>query len=94
MEIVKVRLQVAGQIGAAATQQQQQGIVSMLRELGLRGMYRGASACFLRDMPFSGLYFPIYAYFKHTLSQRHEEPGPKAIDLLVSGTIAGLHNPS
>lgn len=30
------------------------GAISILRELGISGMYKGASACFLRDVPFSG----------------------------------------
>jgi solute carrier family 25 (mitochondrial aspartate/glutamate transporter), member 12/13 len=85
MEIIKVRLQVGQRAGSNGSE----SIVSMLRELGIRGMYRGASACFLRDMPFSGLYFPIYSALKHRLSMYHAEPGATAPDLLVAGTIAG-----
>jgi solute carrier family 25 aspartate/glutamate transporter 12/13 len=27
-------------------------------------LYKGASACFLRDIPFSAIYFPTYDYLK------------------------------
>jgi solute carrier family 25 aspartate/glutamate transporter 12/13 len=30
----------------------------------LSSLYKGASACFLRDIPFSGIYFPLYWFLK------------------------------
>lgn len=36
----------------------------IVRHLGLLGLYKGASACLLRDIPFSGIYFPVYAHLK------------------------------
>ena len=36
----------------------------IVRNLGLLGLYKGASACLLRDIPFSGIYFPVYAHLK------------------------------
>jgi solute carrier family 25 aspartate/glutamate transporter 12/13 len=35
-----------------------------VRSLGLLGLYRGMSACLLRDIPFSAIYFPTYAHMK------------------------------
>lgn len=35
-----------------------------MRQLGLFGLYKGAAACLLRDIPFSGIYFPVYAHLK------------------------------
>jgi solute carrier family 25 aspartate/glutamate transporter 12/13 len=40
------------------------GAVHIVRSLGLLGLYRGASACLLRDIPFSAIYFPSYAHLK------------------------------
>ena len=40
------------------------GAVHIVRQLGLLGLYRGASACLLRDIPFSAIYFPAYAHLK------------------------------
>lgn len=38
--------------------------VSIVRQLGLVGLYKGVSACLLRDIPFSAIYFPVYAHMK------------------------------
>ena len=40
------------------------GAVHIVRSLGLVGLYRGASACLLRDIPFSAIYFPAYNHMK------------------------------
>jgi solute carrier family 25 aspartate/glutamate transporter 12/13 len=40
------------------------GAIHIVRSLGLLGLYRGASACLLRDIPFSAIYFPSYAHLK------------------------------
>jgi hypothetical protein len=38
--------------------------INYLELINLKRLYRGASACFLRDIPFSGIYFPTYWYLK------------------------------
>jgi hypothetical protein len=83
-EIVKVRLQLQGGEADGA----RQTTAGVLRELGLRGMYRGASACFLRDVPFSGIYFPAFA----ALKEMFRGPGGgslSAVELFASATVAG-----
>ena len=60
LEIVKIRLQVAGEIAGSA----KVSALSVVRELGLFGLYKGARACLLRDVPFSAIYFPTYAHTK------------------------------
>ena len=55
LEIVKIRLQVQGEIakhveGAAP----KRSAVWIVRNLGLMGLYKGASACLLRDGNFPG----------------------------------------
>lgn len=47
--------------------------------LNRKKLYTGASACFLRDIPFSGIYFPTYWYLK----EKHE------LNPFIAGTIAG-----
>lgn len=88
LEIVKIRLQIQGEL-ARAEGIQRQSAIHIVRQLGLLGLYRGASACLLRDVPFSAIYFPTYAhlkrdYFKEGQRKLH------AWQLLVSGAIAGI----
>ncbi|EED79696.1 predicted protein, partial [Postia placenta Mad-698-R] len=63
LEIVKIRLQIQGEAakleGAAP-----KGAAHIIRQLGLLGLYKGASACLLRDIPFSAIYFPAYSHLK------------------------------
>lgn len=40
------------------------GATHIIRQLGLLGLYKGASACLLRDIPFSAIYFPAYSHLK------------------------------
>ncbi len=51
LEIIKIRLQLMGEMakveGAPA-----RGAMTVIRSLGLLGLYKGASACMLRDVPF------------------------------------------
>jgi solute carrier family 25 (mitochondrial aspartate/glutamate transporter), member 12/13 len=59
LEIVKIRLQMQGEAATVARAAgravaPQLSTLHIVRELGLIGLYRGASACFLRDIPFSG----------------------------------------
>lgn len=87
IEIVKIRLQVQGEIA------RQEGIApksaaTIVKELGLSGLYKGSSACFARDIPFSGIYFPTYAYLK----EKFKAPGASETEgwgLLLAGSIAG-----
>jgi len=58
LEIVKIRMQLDRTATLAAT----------AKEVGFRGLYQGASACLLRDIPFSAIYFPAYAHLKQAFS--------------------------
>ena len=62
----KIRLQIQGE-AAKAEGAVPRGAVHIIRQLGLLGLYRGASACLLRDIPFSAIYFPAYAHLKKDL---------------------------
>ncbi|KAG9355458.1 hypothetical protein JZ751_000296 [Albula glossodonta] len=83
LEIVKIRLQVAGEI----TTGPRVSALSVIRDLGFFGLYKGARACFLRDIPFSAIYFPCYAHTKAALSDEDGQVGPGK--LLLAGAIAG-----
>lgn len=108
LEIVKIRLQVAGEI----TSGPKVSAFSVIKELGPRGLYKvnnsksgpskvlftdirngapfsfqGSKACFLRDIPFSAIYFPVYAHMKTKLSDADGHNGP--LSLLTAACIAG-----
>ncbi|KAK2583012.1 hypothetical protein KPH14_009057 [Odynerus spinipes] len=84
LEIVKIRLQVAGEIAGGSKVK----AWTVVKELGLFGLYKGARACFLRDVPFSAIYFPMYAHTKGKLADEGGYNTP--LSLLFAGAIAGV----
>ncbi|XP_015126251.1 calcium-binding mitochondrial carrier protein Aralar1 isoform X1 [Diachasma alloeum] len=84
LEIVKIRLQVAGEIAGGSKVR----AWTVVQELGLFGLYKGARACFLRDVPFSAIYFPMYAHTKAKLADEGGYNTP--LSLLAAGAIAGV----
>ncbi|KAL0832532.1 hypothetical protein ABMA28_000742 [Loxostege sticticalis] len=84
LEIVKIRLQVAGEIAGA----QKVRAWSVVKDLGLFGLYKGAKACLLRDVPFSAIYFPAYAHVKAKFADENGYNHP--LTLLAAGAIAGI----
>jgi len=66
------------------------GALWIAKNLGLRGLYRGASACLLRDVPFSAIYFPAYSNLKSGLFGESPEKKLGVFPLLISGAIAGM----
>lgn len=83
LEIVKIRLQVAGEIVGRT----RVSAISVIRELGFLGLYKGSRACFLRDIPFSAIYFPAYAHMKKYFADENGYVSPGY--LLLAATIAG-----
>lgn len=94
LEIVKIRLQVQGEAAKAAAKDGEEftkrSAAWVIRNLGLKGLYRGAPACLMRDMPFSAIYFPTYSHLKRDVFG--ESAGKKLgiLQLLTAGAIAGM----
>lgn len=82
LEIVKIRLQVAGEVKQAP------GLRKIVKELGLRGLYKGVRACIMRDANFSAIYFPSYAHLKKAFAD--EEGYNPPLTLLMAGSIAAV----
>ncbi|EFC46727.1 predicted protein, partial [Naegleria gruberi] len=87
IEIVKIRLQVQGEL-ARTEGIAPKGAIQICKELGLKGLYKGASACFARDIPFSGIYFPLYAFLKEEF-RKEGETATSGGNLFIAGSIAG-----
>ncbi|XP_006007093.1 solute carrier family 25 member 45 [Latimeria chalumnae] len=62
-------------------------MVSILREEGLPGLYRGVSALWIRDVPAYGQYFLTYEVLRRWMTGEGQEPGTVAV--LIAGGSAG-----
>jgi len=96
IELAKIRLQLQGEtsrllVARGISPPHPPGFIEVIRDLGFPGIYRGASACLLRDVPFSALYFPAYSACKDALSNANSLTGAvSSSDILLAGTIAAI----
>ena len=88
LEIVKIRLQVQGE--APDPTKAKASALHIIRRLGLSGLYKGAGACLLRDIPFSAIYFPAYAHLKKDLYGERPENKLTFGQLMAAASIAGV----
>lgn len=84
LEIVKIRLQTQGGLEP----HMRNSAFRIVRDLGFTGLYKGAGACLLRDIPFSAIYFPTYAKMKNLLTDKNGKLGPT--ELFTAGLVAGV----
>ncbi|KAF8971731.1 mitochondrial carrier domain-containing protein [Flammula alnicola] len=90
LEIVKIRLQVQGEAakveGAIA-----KGAVHIIRQLGILGLYKGSTACLLRDIPFSAIYFTAYSHLRKDVFQDgYNGKQLSFLETLGAAAIAGM----
>ncbi|KAK3702412.1 mitochondrial aspartate-glutamate transporter agc1 [Vermiconidia calcicola] len=94
LEIVKIRLQIQGEAAKAASREgeafSKRSALWIVRNLGLQGLYKGASACLLRDVPFSAIYFPTYSHLKRDVFGESPTKKLGILQLLTAGAIAGM----
>uniref|UniRef100_A0A8P4G680 Mitochondrial glutamate carrier 1 n=1 Tax=Dicentrarchus labrax TaxID=13489 RepID=A0A8P4G680_DICLA len=60
----------------------------LLREKGIAGLYKGLGATLLRDVPFSIIYFPLFANLNNLGKRGVEGPAPFYVSF-ISGCLAG-----
>ncbi|SCU93612.1 LADA_0G04038g1_1 [Lachancea dasiensis] len=94
LEVVKIRLQVRSEYSTVPGSPQVNAI-SIIKSLGLNGLYRGIGACLMRDVPFSAIYFPTYAHLKKILfdydpQDKTKRPRLRTWELLTAGGLAGM----
>ncbi|CCU81736.1 mitochondrial carrier protein [Blumeria hordei DH14] len=90
LEIVKIRLQVQGEVAKTLESAPRRSAMWIVRNLGLVGLYKGASACLLRDVPFSAIYFPTYSHLKRDYFGESPTKPLGIFKLLTAGAIAGM----
>lgn len=90
LEIVKIRLQVQGELAKKSDAVPKRSAMWIVRNLGIMGLYKGASACLLRDVPFSSIYFPTYNHLKKDLFGESPQKKLGVLQLLTAGAIAGM----
>ncbi|XP_062403024.1 mitochondrial glutamate carrier 1 [Sardina pilchardus] len=104
MEMLKIQLQDAGRIAAqrklmpetvapggpveVKSPTAMQITRELLRSKGIAGLYKGLGATLLRDVPFSMVYFPLFANLNNLGKGGVEGPAPFYVSF-VSGCIAG-----
>uniref|UniRef100_A0A671S838 Mitochondrial glutamate carrier 2 n=1 Tax=Sinocyclocheilus anshuiensis TaxID=1608454 RepID=A0A671S838_9TELE len=104
MEMLKIQLQDAGRIAAQRKLMPQsvthggpvevksptamQLTRQLLKEKGIAGLYKGLGATLLRDVPFSIIYFPLFANLNNLGKRGADGPAPFYVSFL-SGCIAG-----
>ena len=92
MEIVKIRMQINKRAASEVRfsgdfRCPNIGLMQVLRELGIAGLYKGTSSTLLRDIPFSAMYFPFYARLKKYLAEEKGFSG--GVGQFMSGCGAG-----
>ncbi|KIV95661.1 hypothetical protein PV10_03286 [Exophiala mesophila] len=89
LEIVKIRLQVQGELAKKADVPKRSAMW-IVRNLGIIGLYKGVTACLLRDVPFSAIYFPTYSHLKKDMFGESPTKKLGVVQLLTAGAIAGM----
>jgi solute carrier family 25 aspartate/glutamate transporter 12/13 len=79
-ELVKVRIQTSSKSS-----------IEVLRDVGVAGLFRGLSACLVRDVAFAAAYFAIYAEYKHRMfgSTDVANAAMSLPQLFIGGSVAG-----
>lgn len=90
LEIVKIRLQVQGELAKRSDAVPRRSAMWIIRNLGIVGLYKGAPACLMRDGPFSAIYFPTYAHLKKDFFGESPQKKLGVLQLLTAGAIAGM----
>ncbi|KNC86199.1 hypothetical protein SARC_01636 [Sphaeroforma arctica JP610] len=83
MEIVKLRMQLQNMKPV----EQRLGTIQVVKNLGVKGLYKGILVTWMRDVPYSIVFFPLYATLRDKFA---DERGVAGIpQIIMAGNIAG-----
>lgn len=88
MELLKIQRQMAKKEGVTEALTSRQLAMQLYREKGISGLYQGVGATFTRDVVFSMMYFPLFAFF----NDKGKTPGSNQVPFyhsFASGIGAG-----
>ncbi|XDV18676.1 hypothetical protein PO909_024322, partial [Leuciscus waleckii] len=96
MEMLKIQLQDAGRIAEFSASLLQSSVShdplqlsrDLLKDKGITGLYTGLGATLLRDVPFSIIYFPLFANL-NSLGRRNTDGSAPFYISFLSGCLAG-----
>ncbi|XP_066935090.1 mitochondrial glutamate carrier 1-like isoform X1 [Clytia hemisphaerica] len=88
MEFLKIQMQVAGRNAESAQTSAVKVAVNLMRQRGIAGIYKGTGATFIRDVPFSCVYFPLFSYLNSLGYKDGRKPHP--VHSLASGLGSGV----
>lgn len=108
METVKIRMQMATILTSSSLNARRSGIatleenkiipstLSVVKDLGLRGLYRGSLSTLSRDVPFSMIFFQLFAHLKNSFLNPNIKEGNGSNDyvsefprIFAAGITAG-----
>eukprot|EP00281_Chroomonas_sp_CCMP1168_P035838 CAMPEP_0206238540 /NCGR_PEP_ID=MMETSP0047_2-20121206/14874_1 /ASSEMBLY_ACC=CAM_ASM_000192 /TAXON_ID=195065 /ORGANISM="Chroomonas mesostigmatica_cf, Strain CCMP1168" /LENGTH=305 /DNA_ID=CAMNT_0053663091 /DNA_START=27 /DNA_END=944 /DNA_ORIENTATION=+ len=87
MEITKIRMQMY-EAAPGETVNQMAVLSNMVKEMGIRGMYQGTVSTFMRDVPFSIVYFSLYGVIRRKIAD--ENGKISSTGALGASTAAGI----
>ncbi|CAF1109274.1 unnamed protein product [Rotaria magnacalcarata] len=88
MELLKIQRQMAKSKDSTQSPNARQLALQLYREKGVLGLYQGVGATFTRDVVFSMMYFPLFAYF----NDKGKTPNNNQVPFyhsFASGIVAG-----
>lgn len=83
LEMTKIQLQIHGETYSKKSL----SLAHVIKKLGIKGLYRGSRACMMRDIPFSGIYFPLYSYLRNKLMIDNKVT---TFNQILVGTVSGI----
>lgn len=91
MELVKIQMQLQYKLVKEGKLKEMKSIWRIIKELGFTGLYKGFAATALRDIPFTVMYFGLYAKMRTPLIEKIGVLGGGFVAGSIAGMISGIY---